>query len=103
MMKFSTSLILIASLITGVTLASGGGYASVQNSYYQGKYDLGKRIFETKLLYIGCPSEGTEMDASGYESTFPKLQKGGELYDLLSKKERKAAKYYLHTRLISLE
>ncbi|MFT5258737.1 MAG: hypothetical protein ACI9J2_000417 [Saprospiraceae bacterium] len=96
MIKFITSCILACTLISGATFASGG---SVQNAYYQDRYHLGKRIFLTKLLCTGCPMEGVEMDATAFENVYPKLRKGGEYDGLLSKEERKAAKYWVKTHL----
>ncbi len=101
MTKFFTSCILVFSLISVNAFASGGSYTGTKNNYYQDKYDLGKRVFETKLLCAGCPLEGTEISASNFDTIAPKLKKGGELDEVLSKKERKAAKYYLKKRLNS--
>ncbi len=99
MVKFISALILTLSLVSGHSFASGGtGGNGSATKHYQEKYDLGKRVMETKVLCDACPFADTQLDDESALLVSKQLKKHGDLSAVLSKKERKAAKYYLKKR-----
>ncbi|MFT5258736.1 MAG: hypothetical protein ACI9J2_000416 [Saprospiraceae bacterium] len=102
---------LISLLILTLTLVSGNLYASGDTSssegdddaisnYFQSKYDFEKQVMESRILCADCPLAGTELDIQGVEDISMQLKEEGGLATTLSKKQRKAANYYLKKRFL---
>ncbi len=105
MIKFILNLFISTSILlgSGTLFASGGDFFGAdrgvsENTYFQDKYDLGKRVLETKVLCNGCPLAGTALNGEGVQLIAAQLKKDGALAQVLSKSERKAAKYYIKKR-----
>lgn len=107
MIKFFHTLVLATStniiLGSGGVLASGGDFYDAdrgvsENSHFQYKYDLGKRVMESKILCEACPLAGTELNGEGVQLIAIQLKKNGPLAAALTPKERKAAEYYMKDR-----
>lgn len=109
-LKIGRSALLVAALVGTGTLAHasgsyGGGYSSSPSSSSynnsakaQERYNLGKRIYRTKLTCDTCPMADVAQDRAGAKHVVKQLKKDKDLKEALSKRERKAVAAYLKKR-----
>lgn len=104
--KTGTFLLLaLTLLLSGAALASGGGNYGGGGSDGSGpkklnaeRYSLGKHVYKSNVNCAGCIINKSKLSKNEAANLYKHVRKDSELNSSLSKKERKALKYYMRER-----
>ncbi len=97
--KLGRSALLMAVLMGTSTLASASGsFGPSSGNNSQNSYNLGKRIYHTKVACDTCPLPSGRLDKQGAMTVVDQLNSNNAVIGALSKKERKAVAVYLKKR-----
>lgn len=98
-LRVGRSALLIAALVGTSSLAqASGSFGPSTSSNSQNPYNLGKRVYHTKLACNTCPLASNRLDKKGAMMVVDQLNSNKAVMNALSKRERKAVAVYLKKR-----
>ncbi|NOX27251.1 MAG: hypothetical protein GXP21_03480 [Gammaproteobacteria bacterium] len=98
-------LLALTLLLSGAGLASGGGNhggggsdGSNPKKLNAERYSLGKQVYKNNVNCAGCIINQSQLSKNEASRLYKQVKKNSNLNSSLSKKERKALKYYMRER-----
>jgi len=101
--RTSTFLLLLLTLgLSGMALASGGGHYSNGSSgtpkLDSRLYALGKQVYKNRVNCADCLVDQSRLSKQDAAALYKQVKRDKALNQSLSRKERKAVKYYMRER-----